>query len=511
MEMPMPMHETTFVKKNMLPLIIGFPILFLTLCASVYANMLILFSALIAACIIVLALAKKPVNLIYFQIGYLSIIRFTQSGLRGPEAATYFTDLINVVLIAVALVKLFEHKKKVGLVVPLSAVLVLFLITVIGYMQNRQSILLYLWGFRNNFRFYGFFFACAVLLKRENVDTIFKFLMGLLGANFIVCSYQYFFQGMKMDNLGGLFGTDTGCNGYMNILICIVSVIVIVRFIHKDLTVTALIFTLVVSTYIAVISELKVYFIEMIIIILCAVLFSKPGGKSVLLVACAGLMLFVGVQMVYLLFPSFNDFFNLSSILSSSSHYATGTDLGRFTACSSVTAQFFGGNSYKLLFGLGLGSAETSQFGILNSAFYAMYGLDLHYTWLSDAFMLIENGWLGLIFFEGFFVSVFCCATVIKKRAKSAQRSQQPEIYCIIAQIVSLLCVLISIYDSSLRTEAGYFAYFILAAPFVVNYEGDLTSFQKASTERLQDQFRPDEAEADKDVGCTTIGCRTHL
>ena len=474
------MLETIIHKKETRPFIIGIPILFFVLCVSVYTDTLVVFFAFIAACVVVLLFIKKPVNLIYLQIMYLSLIKIVQSEFRGPSAATYFIDFINIVLIISALSELYYHRKSVKIVAPLLMTLLLFLVTVIGYIQNHQPILLYLWGFRNNFRYYGFFLACIVLLKRENIENIYKILVGLLGANLIVCSFQYFVQKIKMDNLGGLFGTDTGCNGYMNMFLCIVSTIVIVKFICKSQTAAALLFTLSASTYIAVISELKIYFIELIVIILCTVLFTKPSAKSSLLVVCAALILYVGAQMLYLLFPNFLDFFNLSSILASGSHYSTGTDLGRLTACSDITNQFFSGNGYKFLFGLGLGSAETSQYNIFNSIFYTTYGVDLHYTWLSDAFMLIENGWLGLAFYESFFVSVFCCTVAFKRRAKNMQCPERLETFCIITQIVCVLCVLISIYDSALRTESGYFAYFMLAVPFVVYYESDSTPRSKA-------------------------------
>ena len=41
----------------------------------------------------------------------------------------------------------------------------------------------------------------------------------------------------------------------------------------------------------------------------------------------------------------------------------------------------------------------------------------------------------------------------------------------VIAKIMAILCVLISVYNSSLRTEAGYMAYFILAIPMVIQKE----------------------------------------
>jgi len=36
-----------------------------------------------------------------------------------------------------------------------------------------------------------------------------------------------------------------------------------------------------------------------------------------------------------------------------------------------------------------------------------------------------------------------------------------------IALIAAVLCIMLGIYDSSLRTEAGYMMYFVLSFPFI--------------------------------------------
>ena len=72
----------------------------------------------------------------------------------------------------------------------------------------------------------------------------------------------------------------------------------------------------------------------------------------------------------------------------------------------------------------------------------------------------MPNG--SICFFEnGFFVLVFFLAR------RAARTSGADKMYCHIASIMAICCVLIAIYNSSLRTEAGYMAYFVLALPFV--------------------------------------------
>ncbi len=66
-----------------------------------------------------------------------------------------------------------------------------------------------------------------------------------------------------------------------------------------------------------------------------------------------------------------------------------------------------------------------------------------------------------MFFFFGFFILVFLKVSNLRKQ------HNENLIYCNLSIVVSILCILIAIYNSSLRTEAGYMAYFVMALPFV--------------------------------------------
>ena len=92
----------------------------------------------------------------------------------------------------------------------------------------------------------------------------------------------------------------------------------------------------------------------------------------------------------------------------------------------------------------------------------------MHYTWMSYATMYLECGWIGLIFYFGFFVLVYFKVLKIERNCSAGWKG-----YCRITRIVAVLCLIISVYNSSLRTEAGYMAYFVLAVPFAITKCGD--------------------------------------
>lgn len=406
---------------------------------------------------------SNPARLIYAQIVYNCIIKFAISDLHVPYSANYVTDIFTFLIIINVLIELRNRNTKVKIGLPALFIVGLFLVTILGFIINRQSIFLYTWGFRNNFRFYVFFIGCVVLLKKKDIDVIFKILLFFSMVNVIVATIQYFAFGIQQDSLGGIFGTQLGANGYLNIFLCVVTIIVLILFLYKKISTSLLLVTVFSNVYIAALSELKMFFVELIIIIVCLVIFSKPSRKMFLVVSFCILVLYGGIQVLYKLFPVFQGFFNMATIIASSNSYATGTDLGRFTATKTITSMFLSDDRFKYLFGLGLGSAETSQLSLFTSQFFIQYGLILHYTWLSSAIMLIENGWVGLTCYLSFFLSIAYSSFKIRKR------NGEIFSYCIMAQIFAVLCFVIVFYNSSLRTEAGYFAYFMLSLPFALN------------------------------------------
>lgn len=417
-------------------------------------------------CIIILILIKPnvyPVRLIYAQIIYNSIIKFAISCFNIPNSANYLTDIFTLLIVIEALIELRTKKIKSSICLSALVVVAFFLVTIIGFVINGQTIFLYIWGFRNNFRFYGFFFGCVVLLKKKDIDVMLKTILFVAMINTVVATVQYFLFGIRQDNLGGIFGTNQGVNGYVNIFMCVVCIIALVKFLSSKISNLLLIATIFSSIYIAALSELKMFFVELIIIIVCLVILSKPSKKTILVVLACILSVYLGVQLLYKIFPYFKDFFTIERIMHSGNTYSTATDLGRFTATKTITSMFLSQDKLKYLFGLGMGSAETSQISMFNSKFFNEYGLTLHYTWFSSAFMLVENGWLGLTCYLSFFISIFYGSFKIKKGGTETFT------YCIMTQIFAVLCCVIVFYNGSLRTEAGYYAYFMLSLPFAIN------------------------------------------
>lgn len=342
----------------------------------------------------------------------------------------------------------------------------LFLIyTLFAYLPQWQSPLYYLWGLRNNFRFYAGFFAFAAFLKPEDVKDYWKLLDKLFWVDVVVSICQFQFMGIDGDRLGGLFSTETGGNGYTNIFFLIIVTKAIIFYLEKREKLGKCLAKCGAALAVAAMAELKFFFVEFLLVIALAVLVTSFSWRK-LAVTMGGL---AGIALCSVLltnlFPYWSGWFSLEWFLEAASSdrgYTSSGDLNRLNAIAQINELWLN-DGWQQLFGLGLGNCDTASYAILNTPFFEAYG-NMHYTWISYAMMYLETGWIGLVFYWGFFVLVYFRVRRIERKSDAEIRT-----YCRIARIMAVLCVGISIYNSSLRTEAGYMAYFVLAVPFAVN------------------------------------------
>lgn len=305
------------------------------------------------------------------------------------------------------------------------------------YVFRYQSIGYFLWGVRNNFRFYGAFFGFLLLEEGER-EEIWRALEGLFWVNFCLVLGQFFLFGRKGDYLGGFFGTEKGCNGGLNLFLLILAAKSLVYMEEKPGYVLA---KCAVSLMISALAELKFFFVEFAFLLVLTGFWKKKAVGFGMVLALLG-----GVLLLEKCFPEFDGWIEFSSIYKTAADpagYASTGDLNRLNAISEIDRRVFL-SGWDRVFGLGLGNCDTSSFLFLTTPFSQWYA-HLHYTWMSHAFWYLEGGWLGILFFFGFFCWIFL--------GKTGRFSR----------ILGVLCIVIGIYNASLRTEAAFLMYFGLS------------------------------------------------
>lgn len=379
-----------------------------------------------------------------------------------PWALRYVIDLVWLVLLAVMAFRRRNQGKKVSIL--LLWILLFVAYSAISYLPLYQSAMYYLWGVRNNFRFFVAFFAFIAILKPRNVEDYFKLFDILFWINMIVSLLQYFYFEISGDHLGGIFGSETGANAYTNIFFLILLTKDILLYLEKREKLAKLMIRLAAMLILAALAEIKFFFVGIIFVFALSILFTRFTWRKLWVILGGLVLISAGVAILVLVYPDSEGFLSLEFLLevtTSDKGYTSTGDLNRLNAISRINELWLK-TPWQRLFGLGLGNCDTSSFDFLNTPFYEAYGT-MHYTWISYAMMYLECGWIGLIFYFGFFVLVYLSIRRIEKRCSGVATT-----YCRMGRILALMCMIIAIYNSSLRTEAGYMMYFALSVPFVM-------------------------------------------
>lgn len=341
----------------------------------------------------------------------------------------------------------------------LTMVGVFFAYTLVAYVFRFQSPFYFLWGVRNNFRFYVAFFAFVTFMDETDVADWFKMVDILFWLNIVVSIFQFVFLDVKQDYLGGIFGAEGGSNGYSLILFSVVvGKSVLSAFAGKE-TMSSCAMKGIASLIVAAMAEMKFYFVVFLLLFGMASVFSRLSLKKILALLAGVLAAMAFSRLLVLWFGSVGvlDVGKLIELATKRS-YSSARDLNRLSAVPTLANTLLT-QPVDQMFGLGLGNCDTSAFAICNTPFYQRYSY-LHYTWFSAAMLFLETGYVGLVLYVLFFILVFRHAFQWRKVGGNA-------IYCQLAMMMAVMSGILLFYNSSLRIEAAYMLYFVLAVPFI--------------------------------------------
>lgn len=376
-----------------------------------------------------------------------------------PSVIKYFPDLINIILMLYLLKRLTGISKPQKDVNRITVfILVFILLSFILWFANMGSIALLLWGARNTFRFLLFFIAVVQFWTMYDVEKMCKYINPLLIVNFLLCIFEYFILGYSGDYVGGGFGVSQGCNAPLNVLLVVVTVYNAVRFMQKRQKLGKTVLYIALCSGISGMAELKVYVVEVVMVVLIVGAFSKGFMKKLLLVIAGMAFAFASIHFIETLIPGWEGFFtieNMYKMISSKNGYDNSGDLNRLTAISELNRMFFK-NGINII-GLGLGNCEYSDtFSFLNSSFYKQFGF-LHYAWFSVAKVYLELGWFGIC--SHFFIWIYTFWVSIKKVVSA-------EIKIIVASM-ALFSGFFFFYNFTMNLEAAYIIYSVLAISYI--------------------------------------------
>lgn len=418
----------------------------------------------------------SPAMIIKIEMVFILIERFLVQVLKIPNSVIYIIDILNLWLF-VCLLNCKKWKRFIGFVLPyIEIVIISLLIGIISFNEWGGNFASALVEIRNIIRFPIFFLACASFLDNNQVKEIYKILIIFFVVNTIAIIYQYFTfhpsgVWMRGDMLNGLFGTETGGNTFVNVILLVVVTYLLSCWMNKEKS--ALFFGIAtgISLLISALIELKAFFVE-IIIIYGFYLVKKEKSKKVIfinvffIVAAIAISTF-GLRIMYREYPWFKGSMSISGIIKqlSGNGYTGDGDLNRFTGVFAIASRIFRGDIADILVGIGAGNASQSIVLGSQTLFYDRYSAT-HYNWFSATYMFVQGGAFGLITY------LYTFAYLFLKKEKNRQLKMNSQIMCIMA-------VFLVFYGEALRTDAGYFVYFAIASAFVIVKEREQIETQK--------------------------------
>lgn len=336
-----------------------------------------------------------------------------------------------------------------------------FLSTLAGQLRDFHP-LYYLSGLNNSIPYFVFFFACILYLPMQERDSYMRILDGLFWLNFVVSMYQFFVLGIMWDFLGGIFGVMVGCNASTTTLLVLAVTVSVVRYLNQQEKGWICLSKCIASLVIAALAELKFFFLMFAAIIVLTVLMTKFSRKKLYLLLGGVIGTVLGIQLLYLVFPGWENWFSLDKIIQTATSTAGYTGVGdynRLTAIPRVWTEFLN-SGYRKLFGLGLGNCDGGFTDALTPAFY-FDNYNLHYMLFTSCFILMETGLVGILLYLAFYPLVFLLAHHLERSGKANP------VFCQISKIMVLYSLVLFLYDSSLRTEDTYLIFFSLVLPFL--------------------------------------------
>lgn len=365
---------------------------------------------------------------------------------------------IDFAWISATLFMLLTKRIKLKQVLPFVAFVAVFICyCLVIYLFNYQSVFYFLWGFRNNFRFYLSFLAIIIFLDRDDIKCIFKWLDILFIINIFVSLYQIFVLNYTKDFCGGIFGTETGSNASSLLFFSIVTAKSLLQYMNGNEKATVCCFKCATALLLAAFAELKFFFVVFIFILIIASFITSFSPRKLVILLLLAVLVNISGSLYRMLFESE---LSIDSILAhfTYEHYASAEDVGRFTAIPRISKTIHTDWLSKL-FGMGLGNCDTAAFSICNTPFFQSHS-SMNYIWFSSACWFLETGFVGLAAYLGFFVFCFVKAFKLMKRKIGNL------LYSQLSIIMSILCISLTFYNASLRTEIGLLAFFVLALPF---------------------------------------------
>lgn len=302
---------------------------------------------------------KKTVNIVMLaQIICVLFLGIINSYIPTTSTLNYLLDILSIVLALCLLINGFRECKTE------SFLLLIFII---------YEIISIIWGDRNWYyaisqarRYISsflVFYAGTKYLSNDYLEKGINLFLVAQGINVLLTIYQNIVMKLHPDFCNGIFGFSDYNNASQGTLSLLISLIAMVYYVDRKWSARKAIYAIGSSCIICAFSEVKVYYILLIISFLCIIILRTNDRvkrrKIIKVIVIISLLLYFAYKILEEIFPyNLETFFNLSKYIMYEQYGARGR-AGRLSTISYIFNTEFHGKLINTLFGVGLGGVTV--------------------------------------------------------------------------------------------------------------------------------------------------------
>lgn len=285
-----------------------------------------------------------------------------------------------------------------------SFVVALYVLLLVGStvvaVVNDMPFLSTLWGLRMVLRYLLLFMMVYKYFDANDIAKYKRIIFKFFWINAAVVAFQFFVERKDGDFIGGIFSF----NGDLVMFNLFVTFLMSKEYFTGHLKKSRFLWLIAIEMFTAMVAEIKLMYFVIPLAIYAVYIFTKKfRAKHIIILAVAFFCLVPAMKAVMSLMYDENyvtNTFDIDAIEEETSHdynlseEAMGLSFNRST-CVEKASAFILRDPNHLMFGYGIGSANTSQ--IFGTWISAQYSKITSYNWFTPSWLLIEYGWVGYV------------------------------------------------------------------------------------------------------------------
>lgn len=440
-------------------------ILLLLLSVLLKNDLLIKFNCGVVVALAVLFILKNEKLLLIMTLVLSILSQFFVDEFNFPQILQYLPDVLAIFVLIKIINKFIKTKEKINNSV-LKYIGLMFFLQVLSFIANDYSILIFLWGCRNLYRFFIVFIGVQYLYDFKDYRKITNYLKYFVIVQLFISIYQSRIYS-DWDNVSGFFGHKG--TGMLLVYLMFACSFFAANYFHnkiKILTFIILVGLILIELILGSVRAAFFYIPALIAIMFILEAVFKRNLKEkikniAIICIIVPLIIVIGTTVFLKVFSTKSEFSDIAElyslnyiekIASSGSYNSDGKTINRLSGIKTINDLVLDDN-YKKIIGVGLGNAAPNKFNVLQGIYYRNFS-ELNYNWFFVPYYVMENGFLGLIVFLSIIISLLIKGVKIYKR--SEDNEEKILIFAYQGCAISILLTLI--YNASFNTaQIGYF------------------------------------------------------